>query len=168
MRLFSLHELGTKTVRRGRAFQPVLTSYKLLEIERPDLRHFRLLRYWHRLAPRRDAELSRNVWCRKNSRYSKFSMPGSYHQPNQALLPYCFLVWSLPKQYAGCDTNSMLGTTAASSRTRQCHRLFSRTEFHQSPPLAPWQCRVAQRTCWLRRSAAVIASSPLGAASPRL
>jgi hypothetical protein len=27
----------------------------------PDLRHFRLLRYWHRLAHRRDAGLSQNV-----------------------------------------------------------------------------------------------------------
>src|SRR4029450_6688670 len=27
----------------------------------PDLRHFRLLRYWHRLAHRRDVGLSRNL-----------------------------------------------------------------------------------------------------------
>jgi hypothetical protein len=54
----------------------------------------------------------------KNSMNSKFSMPGSYHQPNQAVLPYCFLAWSLPKQYAGCDLNSMWGTAAASSRAR--------------------------------------------------
>src|SRR6267378_899890 len=34
MRLFSSHKIGTKTVRRGTASQPVLTRYKLLSIER--------------------------------------------------------------------------------------------------------------------------------------
>ena len=33
--LFSFHKIGLKTVRRGTMSQPVLTSYKLLEIERP-------------------------------------------------------------------------------------------------------------------------------------
>jgi hypothetical protein len=31
---------------------------------------------------------------------SMFSMSGPYPQQNQAVLPYCFLAWSLPKQYA--------------------------------------------------------------------
>jgi hypothetical protein len=34
MRLSSFHEIGSKTVRRCTAPQPVLTRYKLLEIER--------------------------------------------------------------------------------------------------------------------------------------
>jgi len=77
----------------------------------------------------------------KNSMNSKFSMPGSYHQPNQAVLPYCFLAWSLPKQYAGCDTKQYAGHNGrfipCATRATDCFRGQNSTSphrWHRSDP----------------------------------
>jgi hypothetical protein len=76
----------------------------------------------------------------KNSMNSKFSMPGLYPQQNQAVLPYCFPAWSLPKQYARRDSNSMPGPTAASSRAHHAPH----TVVEDSTPPGPARCHPSE------------------------